>query len=168
MWFVFVSFVFMIERLPNLLTRSTLQKLYEALREASQQKSESLKSIGESARPGDWHDNFALEQAHRDSDLADANLRLVRDMLHNYEIIEPVHTTDSVKIGNRVVIQYVGEDEEEIYTIGGPADRLYNKGFISNVSPLGKALLGRKAGDIVEFGKNLQVKVIKILPSNFD
>lgn len=158
----------MVERLPNLLTKATLQKLNEALEKALRQKSESLKSIGESARPGDWHDNFALEQAHRDSQLAEANLLLLQQMLRNYEIIKPVNTTDFIEIGNQVVIQYVGENEEEIYTIGGTADRLYNNGFISNVSPLGKALLGRKVGDIVEFGQGFKVKVIKILPSNFD
>ncbi|MCX7928855.1 MAG: GreA/GreB family elongation factor [Patescibacteria group bacterium] len=162
------------DRRVELMTRGTLQNLFKVLEQSEKEKAQALKSIGESARPGDWHDNFALEQAHRDSYLAGKILEMVQKMLQQdkIEIIKPVQDTEVVRIGNRVEIQYLDEPNTEIYTIGGPADRIYNTGFISYQSPIGQAALGRKAGEVVEVRINDQstvaIKIVKILPSNFD
>lgn len=156
----------------KLMTRRTYENLILALEEAMGERADALRSIGESAIPGDWHDNFALDQAHRDSDLTQARLLMVQDMLTNYAIIDPIQTTDIVRVGNQVVIQYIGEADTETYTIGGSADKQYNSGFISNISPVGLALLGQSAGSVVEVAQEkkpgIKIKIVEIRPSNFE
>ena len=55
--------------------------------------------------------------------------------------------TDAVSIGSRVTLKDLEYDEEVTYSIVGSTEANSLKGFISNESPLGKALLGKKAGD---------------------
>ena len=70
-------------------------------------------------------------------------------MLENYEIIKN-KSSDKVGLGSTVEIKYVDDDEIDEYKIVGSqeADPFMSK--ISNESPIAKALLNRKVGDIVE------------------
>ena len=85
-------------------------------------------------------------------------------------IIEENATSDTVSIGSTVTVKFIDdgvEDDEEIeYSILGTteADVLNNK--ISNESPLGKALIGKKVNDIIDVetpnGGKVQYKIVKI------
>ena len=70
-------------------------------------------------------------------------------MLENIEIIEKIDT-DKVSIGSTVSIKYVDDDDTDEYKIVGSqeADPFMSK--ISNESPIAKAILNKKVGDIVE------------------
>ena len=71
---------------------------------------------------------------------------------------------DTVTIGSKVTIQEDGVDPEN-YTIVGEAEANPREGRISNVSPLGKALIGHKAGDKVTVSAPsgaFQVSVLKV------
>ena len=76
----------------------------------------------------------------------------MEEMLINVVVIEDGATVDdgTSTIGSKVVIRFVGDDEEEEYKIVGTveADPMNNR--ISNESPVGKAIIGHKAGDIVD------------------
>ena len=52
-------------------------------------------------------------------------------------------------LGRRVVIREYGYDDEEEYTIVGPTETDPNNGRISSESPIGRALIGRTAGEVV-------------------
>ena len=85
-------------------------------------------------------------------------------MLENVEIISDVKT-DSVALGTKVKLEYVGDDETDEYSIVGSkeADPFSNK--ISNESPIAQAILGHKVGDIVNVTSpngEYQVKVVEI------
>ena len=69
-------------------------------------------------------------------------------MLEHAKIIEKV-SGDKVAVGTTVTVQYVDDDEEEEYSIVGSmeADPFENK--ISNESPIGKAIMDRRVGDII-------------------
>lgn len=72
-------------------------------------------------------------------------------MLRNVKVISDDEVgTDIVSVGSTVVVYDLDLDEEVSYTIVGSAesDPLENK--ISNESPVGEALLGKKRGDVVE------------------
>ena len=70
-------------------------------------------------------------------------------MLENYEIIEK-KSNDVVGLGSTVNIKYIDDDEEDEYKIVGSqeADPFMSK--ISNESPIAKAILNKKVGDVVE------------------
>ena len=85
-------------------------------------------------------------------------------MLANAQIIEKSsdHTVD---LGSTVTISYVDDDEEEVYSIVGrmEADPFENK--ISNESPIGKAIIGKKEGDTINVESptgSYQIKIVKV------
>ena len=75
------------------------------------------------------------------------------------------NSKDTVSVGSSVVLNYIDDDEEEEYSIVGSmeADPFANK--ISNESPIGKAILGHKAGETVNVvtpNGSYDVKIVKI------
>jgi transcription elongation factor GreA len=75
----------------------------------------------------------------------------LEDLLANVEMIEPGHKSIGiVNIGSTVVVREGGLDAET-FTVVGAAEADPLSGLISNDSPLGKALMGSKVGDEVEF-----------------
>lgn len=72
-------------------------------------------------------------------------------MLRNAVVIsEPTGNGDTVAVGSRVVLRDLDGGDEEEYTIVGSAEANPMKKRISNESPVGKALLGKAVGSIVE------------------
>ena len=72
---------------------------------------------------------------------------------------------DEVSVGNSVVVFDMDFEEEDTYKIVGVIESDPNKNFVSNESPIGSALLGKKVGDIASFetpGGMVQMKIIKI------
>jgi transcription elongation factor GreA len=78
-------------------------------------------------------------------------------------LIDEHHSTTHVQIGSTVELE--GEDGLETYTIVGSAEAAPREGKISNESPVGKALLGRKQGEKVKISVpsgNLTFKIVGI------
>lgn len=92
------------------------------------------------------YDDAKTEQAH-----VEGRIQQLEQMLKNARVIdEDEVNTESVGIGSKVRIQEVGSDEEEEYTMVGSTEANPMKQRISNESPVGMALVGRKVGDEVE------------------
>ena len=97
---------------------------------------------------GDWVDNTEYMMLEDEIAFIDGRIKQLRYMINNAEIIPPGKVDNIVEIGERVVIQ-AEEGEVEAYTIVGVAETDPEQGFISNESPLGKALLDRRVGEEV-------------------
>ena len=72
---------------------------------------------------------------------------------------------NEVAIGKTVTIQEVGEDEKEVYIIVGSAGADAFAGKVSNESPIGQALIGKKKGDVVTIetpAGSYDVKILKV------
>jgi len=93
---------------------------------------------------------------HNDLDLLDAKILDLETILHNFELIEgvPKDERNTVEIGAKVKIQVDGEEDE--FTIVGAAEANPSLGKISYESPVGRALLGHKAGDEVAISSPTQ------------
>ena len=70
--------------------------------------------------------------------------------------------TDIVALGSEITIVEEGSDEEETYTIVGAAEARPSEGKISNESPIGGAMLGRKKGEKVKVKTPAGETVFKI------
>lgn len=155
----------------NLMTRATYESLLNEVEAARGNVSEALRNIGEAAgRESDWHDNAALDFANTQHDLHRSMLGNIQAKLKDVVMISPSKEIDKVNIGNSVVVKYSGEEEEETFTILGPADSGRKPGWISFESTLALNLVGKKAGDEVVFESGNQeqkVKILKILPGDF-
>ena len=98
---------------------------------------------------GDLSENAEYDEAKDEQAKLQADIQELENALRNVVVIEGDVSTDAVNVGTTVRVLYLGEDEEEEFSIVGAreSDPMNNK--ISNECPLGAALLGHKAGDIV-------------------
>ena len=100
---------------------------------------------------GDISENSEYDQAKNEQAQLEERIAKVETMLRNAKLIEEDEiTTDVVSIGSKVVVNDLEYDEEMEYVIVGSAEADPFEGKISNESPLGSALLGKKPGDQVE------------------
>ena len=115
---------------------------------------------------GDLSENSEYDEAKDAQGKLEARIAELEAMLKNIEIVDHSNTDpDTVNIGKNVLISFLDDDEEEEYEIVGSteADAMLNK--ISYESPLGKAIMGAKAGDVVSVDAPsgvFQVKVVKV------
>ena len=141
------------------------------LQKATKAEERAKKTIGEAAGPeSDWHDNAAYDHANMAYDLASASLRDIKAKLNNYQIIAPRKETDSVDVGNTVLLKFADEPENEKFTILGPDDSATRNGWVSFKTPLAESILGKKEGELGEFiagDRKQTVKIIQILPGDF-
>jgi len=155
----------------NLMTQSTYESLLQEVEVARGNSKQSLLDIGEAAgTSSDWHDNAAFDHANIKHDVHSLQLGGIEAKLRDVQIIEPSRKTDQVYIGNSVLVKFHGEDDEEMYTILGPADSGRQAGWISFESPLGSNLIGKKKGETVNFEierREQKVKIINIFPGSF-
>jgi transcription elongation factor GreA len=114
---------------------------------------------------GDLSENADYIQAKEEQGFLEGRIPELEDILRNVVIIEKNQTNQSeVNIGSHITVQE--EDyEPETWFLVGPNEADPRNGRISHESPIGKALMGHKPGDLVEVvtpaGK-LRLKVIKI------
>jgi len=94
-------------------------------------------------------DNDAeVDAAKNEQAFVEGRIRELEMILSNARIIDETRVLDTVEVGAKVEIQENGTPPEK-YTIVGAAEADPTNGYVSNESPLGKALMGHKAGDTV-------------------
>ena len=134
------------------ITAEGLQKLEEEL---AQRKSvireEILERIKEARAQGDLSENSEYDQAKEDQGKNESRIVELEQMIKTAVIIDTSASSKEgkVSLGCTVVLKDMETDEEETYTLVGTteADPFDNK--ISNESPVGKAVIGKKIGDVV-------------------
>lgn len=89
-----------------------------------------------------------LEEARSELSFIEGRIRSLETLLASAEVLAEPETKDVVQLGSRVTV-VEGDAEPETYRIVSPAEADPLSGFISHVSPLGKALIGRQVGDQV-------------------
>ena len=122
------------------------------------------KELVEARALGDLSENADYDAAREAQARIEARIQEIEVILSNYELIKEKGTTKSVQVGSYVTIKMIDFDETDKYEIVGviEANPLENK--ISNESPLAKAVLGHKIGDIVEVevAKPYKVEIMAI------
>ncbi len=107
---------------------------------------------------GDLSENQEYTDARTEQKNVENRIIEIQEILKNAEIIKPKKTSN-ITVGSTVVITMGGK--EFTYTIVGPVEANPLEGKISNESPIGKELLGRKAEDKFNFnGKKVVIKSI--------
>jgi transcription elongation factor GreA len=98
---------------------------------------------------GDILENAELEDARNEQAFVEGRILMLENILRNAIIIEEEGPRETVGLGSRVTV-VEGDGPPETYYVVGSAEADPAKGLISNESPLGRALLGRKIGDKAE------------------
>ena len=112
-------------------------------------------------------DNAEYEEAKSELSYVEARLQTLEAMLQNAVII-PDHkreSSDVVELGSIVEVELVGSRKTLTYTIVGSTEAAPEAGLISNESPVGRALLGKRAGNVVEVhapAGTQRIKLVKV------
>lgn len=122
---------------------------------------EIIRAVKEARAQGDLSENADYDAARNDQAQLEAKIKELEYMLNNSKIIENAQK-DIVNIGSVVTISYAGDNDEEEYKIVGSleADPFNNK--ISNESPIGVAIMGKKVGDVISVESPTGAYEIKI------
>lgn len=148
---------------PTFLTRGGYQKLEEELNYLrTVRRQEVARRLHQTLTEGNVLESAELQDARNEQAFVEGRILALESMLHNAVIIEDKGPRDTVGLGSRVTVTE-GDGMPETYHIVGSAEADPVKGLISNESPLGQALMGRKVGEKAEVNAPDGVLVFKIV-----
>lgn len=131
----------------------TSEKNRELEEELNQLKTVRRKEIADSLEYakslGDLSENAEYHQAREDQANCEDRIAHLEQILKNAVITDEKHHSGSVEVGTTVKVQKKGDKEEREFTLVGSEEADSFAGKISNESPLGQALLGKKKGETV-------------------
>ncbi|WP_425539552.1 transcription elongation factor GreA [Microaceticoccus formicicus] len=151
-----------------ILTKEGLQKLEEELNLLRTTRRKEIAEKIKIARGfGDLSENAEYDEAKTEQAQNEDRIMKLENMLRNAQTIdESAISKDKVSIGSKIKILDIEFDEELEYTIVGSAEADPIKGLISNVSPVGSALIGKKAGETVSVnapGGIVEYKILELI-----
>ena len=148
-----------------LLTAAGYAELEEELNHLRiNKRAENVQAIKEARSHGDLSENSEYDAARDEQAKIEARIQELEYKLGNAKIIDSKDKS-VVNVGCKVTLLYVDDDDEDEFTIVGSleADPFENK--ISNESPMGLAIMGKKVGDVISVdanGSTYDVKILKI------
>lgn len=151
-----------------MMTYEGLKKLEEELEYL---KTEKRKEISERIKValgyGDLSENSEYDEAKTEQAQVEMKIMELENTLRNAKVIDEDEVDNKiVQVGNKVKVHDMEFDEDLEYTIVGPTEVNLEENKISNESPIGKALLGKKRNEIADAvlddGTVLKFKVLKI------
>src|ERR671933_553382 len=148
---------------PVLLTKEGLRTLEEELGQlVNVRRGEVAERIRHARDFGDISENAEYTEAKNEQSLVEGRIQTLEAMIRNAVVIEEEPREQGVvAVGAQVKV--TSDEGEESYSIVGPAEADPLHGRISNESPLGRALLGHRVGDEVEWTSPIGVSRVKIL-----
>jgi transcription elongation factor GreA len=137
---------------PVYLTRDGRAKLEVELEELSTSgRKEAASRINAAKELGDISESGEYEDAKNHQAHLEGRIRELKAILARAQIIDEENGAKSseVRVGSRVTVRIDGEEEDETWSIVGSAEAKPREGKISNESPLGSSLLGKRKGQKV-------------------
>ena len=140
------------EAKKNLLTYAGLRKLEDELHDLKVVKRKEVAGkIKEAREQGDLSENAEYDAAKDEQRDIEARIEEIEKILKNAEVVvEDEVDLDKINVGCKVKVHDYEFDEDMELKIVGSTEANSLEGKISNESPVGKALLGRTIGDIVD------------------
>ena len=148
------------------LTEEGLEKLKVELDELKNvRRPEIIQALKEARALGDLSENAEYDAARSNQAECEGRIAELEKMIDNAEVISDEVKKDKVQVGVTVTIEYVGDDEEETYSIVGSKEVDLANNKISNESPIAQAIMGAKVGEtktVNSPGGSYDVKIKKI------
>lgn len=141
------------------LTAEGKKELEKELDELIKSRPQIAERIATARAFGDLSENEEYSSARNEQKVAEGRILEIQEILKNAKIIR-ASKKDTVGLGSAVELDMGGRKVE--YALVGPTEANPLEGKISNESPIGKAIVGLKAGDATDFnGKKVKVISIK-------
>lgn len=133
------------------MTQEGLEKLKKDLAEAIAQRPVIAAAIAEAREKGDLSENAEYESARDAQGLLEMNIARLQDLVANARVIdEKMLSTDKVGMLSKVKVKNLALKREMEFTIVGEQEANFAAGKLAATTPIGKALIGHKVGDVVE------------------
>jgi transcription elongation factor GreA len=140
--------------------RAKLEAELENLRTV--RRAQVAERIHSAKEEGDIMENSAYDEAKNEQAFVEGRIMTIEQMLKNAVMIDATRASDSVGIGSYVTVMDRSEDDDEVFQIVGSAEADPTRGRISNESPVGRALLGKRVGEEVKVPIPDGVRYLKI------
>ncbi len=124
-----------------------------------------IEAIKDARAQGDLSENADYDAARNDQAVLEARIKELEHMIDHAKIIEG-GAKDVVALGSTIKIVYIEDDEEEEYKIVGSLEANPFENRISNESPIGKAVLNKRVGDVVSVESPNGAYDVRILSIN--
>lgn len=149
-----------------MLTEEGLKKVQEELHYLKRVKRKEIaEKIRNAVTFGEIAENAEYSAAKNEQAFIEGRILALEKIIENYELIDKEENPDCVLLGSEVLIKDLGNKRECKYTILDYVESEPDCGKISISSPIGKALLGKKKGDIVNIrvpAGHLEYKILAI------
>lgn len=121
-------------------------------------------AIAEARDKGDLSENSEYDAAKEAQGMLEMKIAQLKDTLANARVIDESQlNTDTVQILTKVTVKNVGTGKESTYTLVSESEANRKEGKLATSTPIGKALLGKKVGDVVEVTVPAGVMKLEIL-----
>jgi len=150
------------------LTQETHDRLVAELEDLTTRGRNEIAATIEAARAlGDLSENGDYHAAKDTQGKMESRIRHLQALLKQATVVEDDVGDGSVSAGSVVVLRYDGDDEGDVqrYFVGSIEERRGDMAVVSPEAPLGKALVGRRAGDSVAYeapGGSLRVTIVEV------
>lgn len=145
-------------------TREGLERLKAELEELTTVKRSQISAaVAEARSHGDLRENSAYDAARHDQMMNEKRIADLEALVRGAVVMEDdaAKPKDIVGVGSTVVVDFDGDEER--YTIVGAIEAKPAEGRISNESPMGRALIGKRVGESARFGTPGGMATLKIL-----
>lgn len=123
---------------------------------------EVIQSISEARDKGDLSENYEYRAAKREQGRVLGRIRFLQRVLEHTRVLAPRADDGTVHLLSRVSLTNLGTGRQVAYTIVSPHEANAREGKISQKSPIGQALMGRRAGDTVRVSVPVGVIQLRI------
>lgn len=146
--------------------------------EGKKEKEERLKYLKNEKRPevleklkiardfGDLSENSEYDAAKKEQSIVETEIASIEETLRKAVIVGKKDIShDTIGVGSTVTVLDMDFNEEDTYKIVGVIESDPDRNYVSNESPIGSSLIGKKIGDIVSFttpGGEVKMKILKI------
>lgn len=149
------------------LTKSDIEKMEAEIEHRKVVvRHELLEHVKTARAQGDLSENFEYYAAKKEKNKNESRIRYLERMIRTANVVDDSSADDEVGINNTVTVEFIEDKETETYRIVTTVRVDTFKNMISIDSPLGKALMGHKVGDIVNVrvneNVNYDVKILEI------
>ena len=133
------------------ITKEKKEELEQELAELQGPKRKEIIAALEYAKSlGDLSENAEYHQAREEQGKLEERIKRIEQILRSSQVVTAT-TGDIVGIGSKVTVEKEGSADKKIYQIVGSEEADMAQGKISNRSPFGEALFGKKKGDSISF-----------------
>ena len=142
------------------------------------EKEERLKYLKNEKRPevleklkiardfGDLSENSEYDAAKKEQSIVETEIASIEETLRKAVIVGKKDISrDTIGVGSTVTVLDMDFNEEDTYKIVGVIESDPDRNYVSNESPIGSSLIGKKIGDIISFttpGGEVKMKILKI------